>query len=157
MPGHGWIIPTCDAKYAALRPTQNLNAVPPRVRRVETPHSGYVICPLDRRAHLRETARERLQAFRWNNERRMRLPSRRERFLRADMELLRANLEPHAAARFQALGLLNFRQSKQPTEEASGFALAAPRCCKLNMVKLDFGHGDRLPADHFTPCFGVDA
>lgn len=56
----------------------------------------------------------------------MRLPSRRERLLDADVELAACGeREPRAAARAQRLGLVELLEAEQLAEEATRLVLAA--------------------------------
>ena len=64
----------------------------------------------------------------------MRLPRRRELRLDPDVELLRPEPEPDAAAALQRLRLLDFLEAEQLAEEAARLGLAAGRRGELNVV-----------------------
>lgn len=66
----------------------------------------------------------------------MRLPSRCERRLNTDMELMVTDSEPDAATPLQARGLLQLVQPEQPSIEGSSLRLATLRCRDLYVVEL---------------------
>ncbi len=62
------------------------------------------------------------------------LARRRELLRHTDVQLLRSDPEPDAAAAAQRLGLLDLLEGEQPTEEAAGLGLAAGRRGQLDVI-----------------------
>ena len=58
----------------------------------------------------------------------------RELLLDADVQLLRSDPEPDAAAGAQRLGLLDLLEAEQPAEEAARLGLAAGRRGQLDVI-----------------------
>ena len=80
----------------------------------------------------------------------MRLARRREGGLDADVQLLRADREPDAAAAPERLRLLDLLEPEQLAEEAAGGVLAAGRGGELDVVD-SVEHGSRLARRRVTP------
>ena len=76
----------------------------------------------------------------------MRLARRRERVLDADVQLLRAGLEPGASARPQGWRLGYLGQAEQLAVEPARLVLAAGRRGQLNVIDPDDAHARRYRA-----------
>src|SRR5436190_107281 len=122
----------CASAAAASSPTRSgaeqLDAVAPRVCRVEAADAWERVVPLHVRAGGPEPLGEAAHVV--DAERRVRLPRGREVRLDADVQLL----EPDAAAAAQRLGLLDLREPEQVAVERPRRVLAAGRPGHLHMV-----------------------
>ena len=122
---------------SSARPGKELKAVAPRVSAEEPPHARQLLVPLDRHPSLVQSGSDCAKLFGIGKaKRRMRLPSRCERLLNADVELMVTDSEPDTTSPLQARGLLQLVQPEQPPIEGSGLRLASLWCRELYVVEL---------------------
>jgi hypothetical protein len=98
------------------------------------------LIPLDRRAHRGETAGERGELLRRDEQRWMSLARRRKLAIDADVQLLIADREPHSTPTTERLRLLELGQAQERSVEMASFGLAPGRCGDLHMVEADDWH-----------------
>src|SRR3954467_645929 len=115
----------------AGRRADQLEPVAPRVLGVEAPGDRVVVGPGD--AGAGQALGELVE--RVDLERRVRLRGGLEVLLHADVELLPADLEPHAAAASQRLRLLELREAEHPAAERPRLVLAVRRRRDLDVIE----------------------
>ncbi len=97
-----WLLVRSDIAclVGGWRVGKKLNAIAPRVRRVEPAYCDQSVVPDDACASAGESVCEDIEVrARPDTESRMGFPGRREGLLHADMQLLVSKLKPHAASR----------------------------------------------------------
>ena len=157
-----WGLGIFGAKYR-----EELDAVAPRICRVEAPGARKRVVPLDLLSGVQEPLRESIELAPVESKRGMRLLRRREGILDADVQLLISERKPDAASRLERLGLLDLLEAENTAEESTRIGLASRRRGQLHVVDFHFlenelcQHLQRLGlrrADHerrdwrFAPC-----
>jgi hypothetical protein len=114
---------------------EQLEPVPPRIRRVEAADAWKRSVPLDALAGRFEPVRKFVELLGRQAKRRVRLTCGTERILDADVQLAASGeREPRAAARAQRLRFLELFEAEQVAEKAACFGFAAGRCRELDVV-----------------------
>jgi hypothetical protein len=123
---------------------QQLDAVAPRVLRVEPPDTGQRIIPNHQLTGISQTLGKHVELTGSHTKRWMRLARGREAILYANVKLLLPTAKPDSAAPTKRLGLLDLHQAKKVPVEPPRLSLAASRSRHLHMIEAHDAHHPKL-------------
>ena len=123
---------------------KQLNAVAPRVLRVEPPDTGQCLIPDHLLADISQTVGKRVEltggyAHSW-----VRLVRWCEAILHANVQLLFPTAKPDSAASTKRLGLLDLHQPEKGPVESPRLSFATSRRRHLHMIEANYAHPPKL-------------
>jgi hypothetical protein len=123
---------------------EQLNAVAPRVLRVEPPYTGQCLIPDHLLADIPQTLGKRVDlvggyAHSW-----VHLARWCEAILDANVQLLFSAAKPDSAASTKRLGLLDLHQPEKTPVEPPRLSLATSRRRHLHMIEANYAHPPKL-------------